>query len=1048
MPIQPSCVLSCCLALSLAGAAQAGPTPAHAPLPRFPTANATAIAFVVNGNLWSVPRAGGRAMPLTDDPGQVLAPHFSPDGRSIAFTWRRGGSNDVYVMPASGGTSVRLTHGPSLNPYDNLVTGWTPDGSKILFLSLRAAPFKGTETYEVPAAGGLATALNLGHSGLSSLSPDGTRIVYDWSYRNLGGDRWKRYRGGQAGELFIYDLAQRTLARLTNWDGIDTAPMWAGSLIYFLSDRGPEGRLNIWTIDPVTKAARQITHYADFDIDLPSIGPGGIVFQQAGKLRMIDLRSEKVSEIPVLLPETLRDRPHEVAGAPFVQRQDIVDHPDYALGLQGGTAYLAVHGDLFAVEREGRSRDLTKTQGHVEDHPVVSPDGQKLAFITDADGEQQVAVMPLGRPGRVRTLTRFRSGILYTPRWSPDGRWLAVASGNKQLWLIGTITGKTGQIAFDPYAEIQDAAFSADSKRLAYSVTRANQTHALHLRDLARETDMVLSAPLESDHDPAFAADGQSLFFVSARREHPFVSDRDREGTIATLGSDGLYSATLPTAGADDAGAFATSARAVPITLPGGIADLQVHGDTLFYRETPLTGIDGELPGQTHGLHAWSAAEGRDRLVADGAESYVLSPDGGSALVVRDGSFYVVEAKAEQPGEGALSLTQLRVAIDPSAERREMFEQAWRLDRDLFWDPTLGGMNWRTVHDQYAPLVTQARSHEDMIYLLGELQGELSTSHMFLGGGDSGDPRPAATTALIGADFALDPATGRYRLAYIYRGDQSRERFRAPLGDPALDVQDGDYLLAVNGEPLQAPVDPYRLLADRHGRLTLTIARTPDGPARTLTVDPVASEVEIRKLDWIARNRAMVDRLSGGRVGYVYLSDFNALGSEDFLRQYYPQVDKAGMVIDDRSNRGGFTSQWVLDLLRRPQAGIFHNREGGITTLPGAIAPPRLVTVTDIFSASDGDQFPYFFRAWGIGKVVGQRTWGGVRGIKGPWRLIDGTYVTVPKDSLLTTAGKRIIEDRGAEPDIVVDDGPVDRIQGRDRQLEQAVATVLGGNAN
>jgi len=1040
--------LACWLALLLAGFGQEAIAAKSAPLPRFPTASATAIAFVAKGNLWTVPRVGGRATPLTSDPGQVLAPHFSPDGHSIAFTWCRGGSNDVYVLPASGGTPVRLTHGPSLTAYDNLVTGWTPDSTKVLFLSLRASPLRGSDTYEISLGGGLATPLNLGHSGLSSLSPDGTRISYDWSYRNLGGDRWKRYRGGQAGELFIYDLAHHTLSRLTGWEGIDTAPMWSGNRIYFLSDRGTERRLNIWTIDPATKIARQVTHYADYDIDMPSIGPGGIAFQQGGKLRLIDLPSEKVRDVLISLPENVHDRPIEVPGAPFAQHQDIVGHPDYALGSNGGTAYVAVRGDLFAVMRDGHSVDLTATPGHVEDHPVTSPNGRTLAFVTDAGGEQQVAIMPLGRPGRRHTVTHFRSGVLYSPRWSPDGRWLVVADANKRLWLIDAESGKTEQIAFDPYAEIQDAAFSADSGRLAYSVTRTNQTRAIHLRDLASGGDAVLSAPLESDHDPAFTADGHNLFFISARRERPFVSDRDREGTIATLGSDGLYRGTLPAMGEGDWGVFAASVHEVPIKLSGGVADLQVHGDTLFYRVTALAGINGDLPGQKSGLHAWSVSSGHDRLVADGADSYVLSPDGTSALIAHDGGFNVVGTMDDRHGDAALSLAALRVAIYPQAEHREMFEQAWRLDRDLFWDATLNGTDWQAVHDRYLPLVMQARSHEDMIYLLGELQGELSSSHMFIGKGDSGDPRPAAATALIGADFTLDSKTGRYRLAHIYRGDESRSRFRAPLGDPALDVQDGDYLLAVDHEQLNARDDPFRLLADRQGPLTLTVAHKVDGFARTITVNPISNETEIRKLDWIARNRAMVDRLSNGRVGYVFLSDFNELGAEDFLRQYYPQADKAGLVIDDRDNRGGFTSQWVLDLLRRPQAGIFRNREGGVTILPGAVAPPHLVTVTNLFSASDGDQFPYFFRAWGRGLVIGQRTWGGVRGIKGPWQLIDGTTVTVPKDSLLTTAGANIIENHGAEPDIVVDDSPQDRITGRDPQLEKAVSEMLAGQAN
>ncbi len=354
----------------------------------------------------------------------------------------------------------------------------------------------------------------------------------------------------------------------------------------------------------------------------------------------------------------------------------------------------------------------------------------------------------------------------------------------------------------------------------------------------------------------------------------------------------------------------------------------------------------------------------------------------------------------------------------------------------------MNGVDWPKMRDRYLPLAMKARSHEDMIYVLGELQGELSTSHMFLGGGDAGDPRPPATTALLGVDFTLDGASGRYRMSRIYRGDGSRARFRAPLGDPALGVSEGDFLLAVDGVPLRAPDDPYRLLADRRGRVTLTVAATASGSGRTIMVEPIDNETEVRKLDWIAANRATVSQLSAGRMGYLYLSDFNELGSEDLLRQYYSQTGKAGLVIDDRDNRGGFTSQWVLELLRRPQAGLFRNREGGVTTLPGAVPPPRLVTLTSIFSASDGDQFPYFFREWRLGVVVGERTWGGVRGIKGPWRLIDGTYVTIPKDSLLTRMGVSIIENHGAEPDLVVDDTPEDVMNGRDRQLERAIALL------
>ncbi|GEN61467.1 S41 family peptidase [Acetobacter nitrogenifigens] len=973
-----------------------------------------------------------------------MSPHFSPDGETIAFTWRHEGANDIFVVRAAGGAPVQLTHGPSTSAYDNLVTGWTPDGGSVLFLSHRnAALRKHFETYAVPTTGGLATPLGIDHSGLSSMSPDGARIAYDWSFRNLGGDRWKRYRGGQAGEIFIYDLLRRRLDRVTTWIGTDTAPMWWRNRIYFLSDRGPEQRLNIWSIDLDSRAVRQITHFMDYDIDMPSIGPGGIAFQEGGRVHLIDLPSETVHDVQITTSEpTIRPR-KVVSGVNFLRLQDIASTPDFALGKSPRVAYVSAHGDLFAVGPDGSSVNVTRTAGVEEDHPSVSPDGKALAFITDADGEQQVAILPLNAASQPRTITHFQSGVLYTPLWSPDGRRLVVADANKRLWIIGAETGHVEQVASDPYAEIHDAAFSPDGQSLAYSTTRSNGNRAIHMRFLESGEDVVLSSPLESDHDPAFTSDGKSIFFVSARREYPFVSDRDHEGTIATLWSDGLYRALAPRGAHDRIEIFQTSAQEVPEKIVGGISNLAIKNNILFYHETALNGIDGKLPGQIDRLHAFNVTSVADQVISTEVDDYILSPDGTEALVASGDDLKLITIRnGLQRKTRTISLSKLKIQIDPDADHREMFEQAWRLDRDLFWDPKLNGVDWSAIHDRYALLVSRLRSQEDMTYLLGEMQGELSASHMFITPGpvDTGSPR--TTTALIGVDFVLDSTSGRYRMAHIYRGDATRERFRAPLWNPAFDVQDGDYLLAVDGDQLQAPDDPYRLLTNKKGTLRLTVSRNPDGPARTIHVIPIDDESEIRKLDWIEINRTIVNKFSGGQIGYIYLSDFNELGSEDFLRQYYAQIGKGGLVIDVRDNLGGFASQWVLGALRRLQAGVFRNREGAEVALPESVSPRKIVTVTDIFSSSDGDQFPYYFSLWHMGPVVGERTWGGVRGIKGQWRLIDATAVTIPKDSLLTPDGDQIIENKGSEPSIAIDDNPAMRRVGHDVQLEKAVSVA------
>jgi tricorn protease len=1043
--------LRCSFALILLAAPTLAVSAAPPVLMRFPTASADLIAFVAYGNLWTVARRGGVATRLTDDPGQVLAPHFSPDGKSIAFTWRREGGADVYVVPSSGVAPARRTFGPTLSGYDNVVTGWTPDSKTILFTSLRQSPLSQYETFQVPANGGLATPLGIGPSGLSSLSPDGTEIAFDRTFRNLGGDRWKRYTGGQAPDIYIYDFVRKSQRRVTDWKGIDTAPMWAGRHLYFLSDRDASRRANLWVEDLVTKAIRQVTRFTDVDIDMPSIGPGGISFQHDGKLYLLDLPSETLHAIEVDVAVDARVAPHEVAAAGYLDRKDA------ALSADGRTAFFSARGDLLAVALDGTTTNLTRTPGSVEDHPALSPDGDTLAFITDSDGEQQVATMP-ATGGAVRTLTRFKSGLLYTPRWSQDGEWLAVADGNHGLWLIGVKSDHCERVTHDPEKEIRDARFSPDGRWLAYSTQRSTELRAIHLRDLASGRDTIVSSVMEDDHDPVFSGDGQFLFFLSQRHEIPFVSDRDREGTIATLKSDALYVTPLAAGGrvpfghprddtpvvpsrTIDLPGLMVRAVEVPIQAAGGVGDLEPRSRLLFYRATPASGIGGDLPGEVSGLHVFDLDTGKDRTIAPDVDGYALASSGDKALMRRGGTWHVVVVASGAMSD--LALASMRVTVEPRAEAHEMFEQAWRLNRDLFWDSKMNGVDWQHVHDTYARLVPLVGSHEDMLYLLGEMQGELSTSHLFIGGGDRGDPRPSARTALLGVDFALDTGSGHITMSHVYRGDPSRERFQAPLGDPALDVRDGDALLAIDGQALMASMDPYSLLLGKKGPIRLTIARGTAAIPRTVVIDPIDDESEIRKLDWMEGNRATVDRLSDGRVGYVYLSDFEKLGAEDFVRQFYAQTDKQGLVIDVRGNLGGFTSQWVLDILRRRRAGSFINREGAVSTLPGAIAPQAMVVLTDIFSRSDGDQFPYFFRSWGLGKVVGERTWGGVRGIKGPWPLMDGTFVTVPKDALRGVNGASIIENHGAEPDLLLQDSPGDLAEGLDRQLEAAVRIVM-----
>ena len=1036
-------VLAALALLSARNLAQAAVTP----LMRYPTISSNSVAFVARGDLWSVARDGGRAR-LVARGGMISAPRFSPDGRWIAFSERRGGGQDVYVVSAAGGTPHRLTFDARARLEDNLVVGWTPDGSRLAFLSGRGAwASRIVRAFTVPVDGGLPEILPLGEAGLLSFASDGGAIAFTRTFTAF--DARKRYVGGRAPDIFTYDLSSHRLTQITDWKGADTAPMWAGRRIYFLSDRGQGFRANLWCYDLDTHASRQVTRFEDYDVDWPSPGPGRIAFQQGGHLWALDLPSEHLHEIKVDVPD---DGEATTKRLVDVSRQarasDVSGTMDYTVSPKGDAAAFSAHGDIFSVAATGGVSDLTGTPAVDDEHPSWSPDGRMIAYVTEADGAQQVAVRPAGG-GAEKRLTHFVNGVFYAPVWSSDGASLAVADAEHGLWWVHRSGAPPRLVARDDAAEIRDAAFSADGRWLAYSTSRPTGVRALHLQELETARDTVVSSPMESDRLPAFSPDGRTLYFVSQRHELPFTSDRGDEAAVSTLKSDGVYAAALtrPEAGSGtsaprgvDLDGLMSRAIALPV-VPTRIVSLETRGREVIYEARPPALIDGELPGETSALHVLDPAAGHDRTLLTDFESHALSADGARVLFRRGRGWRILELATG--GESALDILGLEAQVDPRAEWTEVFERAWRLDRDLFFSRTMNGDDWIRVHDAYARLLPRLGSRDDLLYLLRELQGELATSHAFVGGLDAQDPSPPMRTPRLGADLTLDVASGRYRIARLYVGDATRERFRSPMGAPGSGVATGDYLLAVNGRELKAPTDPDSLLAGAEGDLTLSLAARLDGPRRDVRVHPLENDLQIRQHDWIESNRERVSELSGGRVGYIFVADFNALGSEDLLRQLQPQLDKEGLVIDIRWNTGGFTSQAVLNLLKRVHAGVFVNREGALNPLPLFVAPRAMATIANAGTASDGDQFAYFFQALGLGPVIGQRTWGGVQGIKGPWPFMDGSTITVPKDSLASTNGHWLIENEGVRPSTAVDPAPDETVTGRDRLLEAAVAAVL-----
>src|SRR5579871_234817 len=1066
---------------------------------RFPTLHGSRIVFEAHGNLWQVSRWGGVANRLTADPGYDLMPRFSPDGSAIAFTGFYQGNQDVYVMPAGGGAAKRLTfhsdvveNAPVRWGPDNMVVTWTPDSKNVVFLSRRMAwnSWYG-RLFAVPVQGGLAQPLPLDRGGLFTYSPDGNSIAYNRIFRNFR--TWKRYNGGLGQDVYTYNFPAKKLQRVTTWQGTNTAPMWYGHKIYYLSDHDAKRRENIWVYDLDSKKFREVTNFTNYDIDFPSIGIGGkggdgIVFAQAGALWVIDLPSEKLHRLPVSVPDdATRTGARYADASKSIRDRDTAGDTNYALAPNGKRAVFSARGDIFTVPAEhGTTRNLTNSSNADEDHPSWSPDGKTIAYTTDVNGEHQIAVRP-AMGGVEKILTHFKNGFYYQLLWSPDSKRLAVGDGNHRLLLIDADSGAVTQVAQDPYSEIHDASFAPDGRWLAYSLTNTNQQRSIWIDNLGSGKSTRVSEPFANDYGPIFSPDGKYLYFVSTRHENPTVNEI--EFNVASVEMDGIYVATLrknepsPFAPQTDEGAAVGDKdnekdedkskwkpgaskpvsidfdglmnRAIPLPIPAAdIAGLDARGDNVYYQVGQPQTLDGPLPRTKSSLHIYNFEKRKDGTLVEDLDSYSLSYDGTKVMFKKSGDdsddaghYAIADAKMpedeKKPDAKSLDLSHMRTRVDPKQEWAEMFENAWRLERDLFVNSKMNGVNWQAVHDSYKRLLPLVGSREDLNYLIGEIQGELGNSHTYVGGGDEDDPTKAVPTPLLGVDFA-PTASGFYSFAKIYPGDNTRDKYRSPLTEPGVDVHQGDLLLAVNGRELKAPTDPYSLFVGLDDQpVTLTVGDGGGGHRREVTVKPIKNELQIREKDWIDHNRAIVDKMSGGKIAYMYLSDMEALGTEQFIRQFYPQMDKQALIVDDRWNGGGNVDQILLERLRRILIGMATNREGGNTSIPQQLILGPKVCLINNYSASDGDIFPYFFRKYGLGPLIGTRTWGGVRGIRGDWTLLDGGYITVPEDSLYGLHSEWVIENHGVDPDIQVDTDPGQLMADHDAQLEAGVNYLM-----
>ncbi len=1048
---------------------------------RQPDIQGDRIVFVYAGDLWTVARAGGLATRLTSHEGSELFPKLSPDGRTVAFTAEYDGNTDAYTVPVEGGEPVRLTW----HPLPDQVAEWYPDGRDILLRSRRASALLRYDRFlKVPARGGFEETLPLPTGGYASLSPDGGQIAFvSPSYDNR---TWKRYRGGDAPQIWTHDFRRNVSEKITDWPGPNEWPMWHDRTIYYASDRG--GRtVNLWAYDLDARTHRQVTRFDEYDVKWPSLGSDAIVLENGGYLYVLELAGETLQKLSVLVPD---DKPGARAGYRNVSRWIT----DVDLSPSAKRAVFAARGDLFTVPAEkGDPRLLVGTPGARERDPAWSPDGKWIAYLSDQTGEYELWVA--GSDGRTapRQVTAGGGTFRFAPRWSPDAKKLAFSDKTCTLWWCDVASGKLTRVDRCEYGEIHDYAWAPDSKWLAYSKENAAHFRQLHLYALGGAVTSVSNGMTE-DFTPAFDPAGDYLYFVSRRTLKPefgafelnfqfSATDKiyalslrdtlltpvppqsDEETGEAKKDEDGAGKDTPGAKGARAAkGAKEEAKPAEPkpvrIDLAGidrRVAELPVpaaryaglsafKGKLVFFALDPA---DPESDGPPTGTVRLFDLEKREvkSVISGVAAASALSKDGGKLLYKAGDTYGIVDvAEGKKSGDGKLATGQLMTMLDPRREWRQMFDEAWRLERDFYYDPAMGGLDWKAVGERYRALVPHVAHRADLNYILGELQGELSTSHAYVGGGDAPSV-PRVDVGLLGADYELDAASGLYRFATIYRTRDWNSDVEAPLGMPGIRVEEGDCLLEVNGRPVRAPENVFAAFVGTAGKQTrIKVGRSAGDPqARTYTVQPVRSEARLRYTAWVEGNREKVAKATGGRIAYVHVPDTATEGIQEFSKQYYPQVDKQGIIVDERFNGGGFIPDFFTERLRRTTLTKWSTRDGADFRTPTtAIDGPKCILINQ-YAGSGGDAFPYYFRQLGIGPLIGMRTWGGLVGISHNLPLVDGGVVTLPDFGMWDpVSGRWVVENHGVDPDIEVENTPSEMVAGRDPQLERAIEWALG----
>lgn len=1051
------------LALSAATGAKADGNEAR--LLRFPATNGTDIVFSYAGDLYTAPIAGGKARRLTSHVGYEIFPRFSPDGKTIAFTGEYDGNREVYIIPADGGEPRRLTYtatnarddvGDRMGP-NNIVMTWTPNGEGVVYRNRISDGFDG-RLWTAPLSDGMPQALPLPEGGFCSYAPDGKRMAYNRVFREFR--NWKYYRGGMADDIWLYDPDAKKVENLTNNVAQDICPMWIGDDIYFISDR--DRTMNLFVYHTATRQTEKITDYTDYDIKFPSTDGKQIVYEHAGYLYRFDPQTGKNEQIRITLnAENIYAR---------TEQKHVADYVTAArLSADGKRLAVTARGEVFDVPAtKGVTRNISRTPGANEREADWSPDGRYIAYISDRTGETEIYLQP-AEGGEPVQLTTGNDTYIRSLSWSPDSKTVLYTDRKNRIVTVDVASKTKNIVMQNPEQEFYGVNFSPDSRWITYTKPAANDFSVVYVYNLATKQEYPVTEKWYNSSSPVFSTDGKYLIFESDRDFNPIYGRLEWNHVYTRMG--GIYLALLtndtpsPFLPADEAVNSDKEEEAGKVPAKDAKKkDIKTEDKAVEIAPEGIAGRIVKLPlsagnywnlysdGQTvwyygdNGTHAFSLKDQKDELIAENA---VMAPMDGSkkVLYMRGNSLYVGELSTQKVTlDNKVCLDDMVAPIDYQQEWAQIFDEAWRAYRDGFYVENMHGVDWKAIKEKYAVLLPYVKTRLDLNYIIGAMIAELACGHAYVNPGEYPKPERIGM-GLLGAELSRDEQTGFYRIDRILPGAPYSEKLRSPLTEPGMNIEEGDYITAIDGVPTTSVRNIYQLLIGKAGVLTelsVSSKAAADG-ARKVVVRPTDNEYPLYHYNWVQKNLRRVEEATDGRVGYIYIPDMGPEGLNEFARYFYPQLDKEALIIDDRANGGGNVSPMIIErLLRKPYRMTMSRTSTRTGTIPDATQYGPKILLINKYSASDGDLFPWSFKANKLGTVIGTRTWGGIVGISGSLPYMDGTDIRVPFfTNYDAKTGQWIVENHGVDPDILIDNDPIREQSGTDQQLEKAIEVAL-----